>query len=94
MLLHVYIKFSSVTGPRSWDGLKLTFGINAPPTKGAANLELINKVSSWLSLPKHSIYLVSGFTSRHKTLQIDAEHDEIVQKIKNVPKIQIQERLL
>lgn len=94
MLLRVYIKFTNVTGPWSWDGLVLTFGIKAPPTKGAANLELIDKMSSWLSIPKRSIDLVSGFTSRHKTLQIDAEHDEIIQKIKNVPKIQIQERLL
>lgn len=47
--------------------------ICAPPVDGAANDELIRFVSKILKISKSSVRLVSGQTSRLKTLEIDAE---------------------
>jgi uncharacterized protein (TIGR00251 family) len=43
----------------------------APPVDGEANAELVRFLSEKLDVPKARVHLVSGQTSRRKTLTID-----------------------
>jgi uncharacterized protein (TIGR00251 family) len=50
--------------------------LTAPPVDGAANTELIELIADELDVPKRSVSIVSGETSRQKRLHvigIDAE---------------------
>ena len=51
--------------------------ISAPPVDGAANEELIRFTAKLLKISKSSVTLVSGQTSRLKTLDIDADEQLI-----------------
>lgn len=53
--------------------------LNAPPVDGAANDELVKFVAKRLKLPKSSVKLVSGHASRLKTLEIDADEEDIME---------------
>lgn len=44
--------------------------LSAPPVEGAANAELIERLADAFGVPKRSISLVSGDTSRQKRLLI------------------------
>lgn len=43
----------------------------APPVDGAANAELVAFIAQRLNIPKRSVRVVSGLSSRHKTVEID-----------------------
>ena len=43
----------------------------APPVDGAANAELVAFIAQQLNIPKRSVRVVSGLSSRHKTVEID-----------------------
>ena len=47
--------------------------LTSVPEKGAANAELIKLIATALRLPKKSIQIVLGETSRKKRLSIDAD---------------------
>ncbi|MFA5628841.1 MAG: DUF167 domain-containing protein [Dehalococcoidales bacterium] len=49
----------------------LRIKINAPPTKGKANKELINYLSRLLGISKSSLEIVKGHTSKNKLIAID-----------------------
>jgi len=51
-------------------GSSLEVSLAAPPLDGAANAALIELLASTLGLPKRSIELVSGHSSRHKVVDI------------------------
>ena len=57
--------------------------ITAPPVDGAANSEIIKIFSKLLNIPKASIEITSGLSSRNKTLDINADitYEEILKKI-------------
>jgi uncharacterized protein (TIGR00251 family) len=44
--------------------------VNSPPVDGEANKELISLISKKLSIPKGSIEIISGKTSRIKLLRL------------------------
>jgi hypothetical protein len=51
-------------------GDRVRVRISAPPVEGRANDELIRLMAQQLDLPQSSIWLVSGATSRSKTIMI------------------------
>lgn len=44
--------------------------LTAPPVEGEANQALINFLANALAIPKKSIHIVKGETSRHKLIDI------------------------
>ena len=65
-----------------WENGFLKIRIQAPPEKGKANQELINYLSSLLDLPKSSITLLRGETSRKKLLLIEGiTHEELINRM-------------
>jgi uncharacterized protein len=44
--------------------------LNAPPVEGAANAELIEVLADALEVPKRSVAIVSGATSKQKRVKI------------------------
>lgn len=94
MKLHLYIKIGRDEGPKTWDGGCLTFCVNAPPTDGKANKQLVVKLGEWLKIPKTSINIVKGETSRHKTVDVRITQDELSTLLAEVPLIPHQISLL
>ncbi len=94
MKLHLYIKIGRDEGPKTWDGSYLTFCVNAPPADGKANKQLVVKLSEWLKIPKTSINIIKGKTSRHKTVDIRITQDELSTLLAEVPLIPHQISLL
>ena len=43
----------------------------APPVDGAANAELVAFIAQQLNVPKRNVRIISGLSSRHKTVEID-----------------------
>ena len=70
---------NSVVG---WENEMLKVKLNAPPDKGKANAALIELLSDYYSVPKSSIEILSGHTSRIKRVSIaqkevkDSKKDE------------------
>ncbi|MCH6546847.1 MAG: YggU family protein [Gemmatimonadetes bacterium] len=54
---------------RHGDAIKIR--VKAPPVDGAANEELIRFLAKRLKVPRRSIELVSGSSSRHKQIAIE-----------------------
>ena len=64
------------------DGLRhLKARVSAVPENGKANKALIALISKTLRVPKSSIEVVSGETSRKKILRIEGDPEAIVGKI-------------
>lgn len=60
----------------------LKVALTAPPVEGAANKALIGFLAKLLGLPKSSVALISGETSRNKTLKVKgAAIDEVWSKM-------------
>lgn len=59
--------------------------ITAPPVDGAANSEIIKIFSKLLNIPKASIEITSGLSSRNKTLEINENltYEEIIKKLES-----------
>ncbi len=55
------------TSGKSWLKVRVT----APPENGKANKALIKLLSSYYDTPKSGIMIVSGETSRYKTIEIN-----------------------
>ncbi len=53
----------------SWDSNSVV-ALNSPPEKGRANDELIDFLARITSLPRSTITIVRGDTSRHKTIRM------------------------
>lgn len=54
--------------------------VTAPPDEGKANAAVCKVVASALGVPKSSVSVVRGHTSRTKTLEISGLTDEQVQQ--------------
>jgi uncharacterized protein (TIGR00251 family) len=54
-----------------WLGEALKVKIQAPPIEGRANEALIEFLAEALEVPRRTVTLVRGDTSRHKTVRID-----------------------
>jgi len=60
--------------------------VAAPPVKGKANAELIVFLSEILGISKSSLSIVTGHTSRNKTIAIAGlSHDEIIKRLTSEP---------
>ena len=57
--------------------------VRAVPEKGKANLALIRLLAKSLGLPKSSIEVISGHTSRRKTLLILGNPKDLAEKLEN-----------
>ena len=54
-----------------WLGEALKIKIQAPPVEGRANDALIEFLAEALEVPRRTVTLMRGDTSRHKTVRID-----------------------
>lgn len=60
------------------EGNLLKVRLTAPPVDGAANDALIALLAERLQLPKRSIQVVQGTTSRHKVITIEGLSTEAI----------------
>ncbi len=64
------------------EGSKVTLSVSAPPVDGRANEAMMRFLSKILHIPKSSINLVTGHTSRHKIVRIGiSDHDDALRKL-------------
>ena len=62
---------ASRSGPQGLHGESLKWGIHAAPVDGKANEELVASLAEFLDIPKRSISIVKGTTSREKTVLLE-----------------------
>ena len=53
-----------------WKGRELSVRVTAPPEGGKANLAVSKVIASAMGVPKTSVRVVRGETSRHKTVEV------------------------
>jgi uncharacterized protein (TIGR00251 family) len=66
--VHPGAKRNAITGEH--DGA-LKISLTTPPTDGRANVALINFLAKTLNIPRTQINLLTGATSRSKTLRLE-----------------------
>ncbi len=66
------------------DDTRLAVKVTAPPDKGKANAAIIKLLSTALGLPKSSISIIAGETSRLKTVALAGDESDIVPAIKSL----------
>lgn len=71
-------KRSAVTG-RHGDRLKIA--VQAPPVDGKANEALCAFVASWLDVPRRSVVVGAGETSRDKRLDVATDLARVLAKV-------------
>lgn len=59
-----------------WRGSELSVRVTTAPEAGKANAAVCKVVAGALGVPKTSVRVVRGETSRHKTLEIDGANEE------------------
>jgi len=63
----------------------VVIGINAAPDKGKANTELIAFLARELGLPRSSVTILRGESSRHKTIRVESASPlELVNQLKQL----------
>ena len=82
MILRVVIKPNQRFDKIESRGEDIVIRLAAPATEGKANQRLIQFLSTALDLPKSKIILEKGNTSRFKRLNIDADTEFVLQKIR------------
>jgi uncharacterized protein len=55
--------------------------VTAVPEKGKANKALVALLAKSLKIPKSSISVISGETSRKKILRIDGDTEDLIEKL-------------
>lgn len=79
LLLRVYVQpRASKNQICGIQGDELKIRLTSPPVDGAANRLCREFVSSLLDVPKSSVEIISGETSRHKRLRLTCKHPEQV----------------
>ena len=58
----------------------------APPVDGAANDELIRILARALGVPRSSVAIISGTTSKHKRVAVNGVAPEVLLKLAGVKK--------
>ena len=85
MLIAVRVIPSSSKNVLAWEQGTLKARLTAPPVDGAANAALLNLLAERLSVPRRSISIVRGETSRQKTVEIaDLTPDEVERRLKTM----------
>jgi len=82
MLLHVHVKPGAQKDSlaKTDDGI-WKIHIHAQPVDGKANKYLIEYLNNCLSIAKSKIEIKKGETNAHKTMQIDAEESEVIERL-------------
>jgi len=70
MLITVRVIPRSSKNTLVWEQGTLKARLTAPPVDGAANAALIQLLAQRLAVPRRTIHIVRGETSRQKTLEI------------------------
>ena len=70
--------------PNGEGGTLLKVRVTAIPEKGKANKALIALVAKSLGIPKSSVSLASGDTSRKKILRIDGDPEDLIRKLETL----------
>ena len=78
------IRFSAVIQPRSSQseisGIynhSLKIRLTSPPVDGAANKTCIKCMAKWLGMSPSQVRIVSGLSSKNKTIEIDAIDESV-----------------
>ena len=53
------------------DDIHFTVSVKEPPVKGRANEAIVRAFAEYFKIPKVNVRIVSGSTSRNKTVEID-----------------------
>jgi uncharacterized protein len=76
------VRLTPRAGADRIDGVRdgeLVVRVTAPPADGAANAALVRLVATELDVPRSSLRLLAGATSRHKLVAVDGvTADQIV----------------
>jgi uncharacterized protein len=78
--IHPRAKKNAITGEVG-DALKLD--LTAPPIEGRANQACIEFFANLLKVPRSSVTIASGQTSRRKVIRVGLSADEIRKRLKN-----------
>ncbi len=70
---------ASKSGINGLIGDELKINLNAPPTDGQANKELIKLLSKTFSIPKSQVKIISGETSRSKKILLINADEQTIQ---------------
>ena len=62
-------------------GAALKVRLHAPPVDGAANEPLVRLLAERLGVPRRSVHVVAGTTSRAKTVEIEGTTEEAVRAL-------------
>ena len=62
-------------------GAALKVRLQAPPVDGAANEALVRLLADRLGVPRTSVHVVAGTTSRAKTVEIEGTTEEAVRAL-------------
>lgn len=90
--LRLAIRLTPNGGRDALDGIEADSGgethlkarVTAVPEKGKANKALILLISSALRIPKSSVSLVSGDTTRKKILRIEGDPEDLAKKLETL----------
>ncbi len=53
----------------------VTIRVTAAPEKGKANIAAVKLLASWLDLPRASVSIIRGHTSRNKVVRVNGIED-------------------
>lgn len=86
--IELYVRLSpkaskdDVSGPKDFDGRAYVQArVRAVPEDGKANKAIVELIAARLGVPKSSIALASGHSSRLKTLSISGDVSALQQKV-------------
>lgn len=83
--LSVRVNPNSSRRTACWKGEFLKVNLMAPPEKGRANEELLDFLEDLFALEPGDVQLVSGTTSRRKTLRLkNLERNKLVRTLKSL----------
>jgi uncharacterized protein (TIGR00251 family) len=71
---------SARAGVRGVDGGALKVAVNAPPEKGKANAAVLEVLAKFLAVPRASLELLSGDSSRNKRILVKGMKADDVRK--------------
>jgi hypothetical protein len=72
---------SSRTGVEGVHGDALKVRVNAPPVDGAANEAVVEVLAEALGVPRRSVRIVAGESSRTKVVEVDGVSAEAVRSL-------------
>ncbi len=62
----------------------LRVSVRAIADKGLANKAVLKVISKWLNVPKSTVILLTGSKSRHKTVLIEGDGQNLMDEVNNL----------